>query len=1001
MHMKSPLFAIVALALWTHCAIAPDGLRATPDGEGPMVVVDWDAKPLPELPFPNDLATRADPSSITGLRVNISEEATTELERKARRKINEMVGFGIYAPITIAFDAPLDLDNILLRHQDDFNFSDDAFVIIDVNPDSPDFLKPVDLDIGHGRFPEDVADSTEYFPNDIHADMPSLLFDTTDEDLNDNGVLDPGEDIDNDGDLDIPNVHPVGGDPREDLLTWYERITNTLIIRPQVPLREQNTYAVVLTNRLTDESEQPVRSPWEWVHHTRQTEALRPIEGALPDLDLTMDDVAFAWTFTTGRVTGDLVDIRRSLDGEGPWAFLPEDFPPGIHSAEQMHDNLSLGDTYSLPVNTLVGIIAATGLVDQSTVGALTAGYSHGRGMVGGQFSSPDFMADRDDGGRDHVDEWWQVDPIAGTVSAESQDITFTCVIPKETEEHKAPFPVAIYGHGYGSNRLEGFLFGWAFVRSGMAACSIDFPAHGISLGGEDREEITSVLEALGLLGLMDHLEKGRVSDTNNDGTGDSGSHQWTADAFHTRDQVRQAVVDWMWFVRSLQQCGQGTMTMGGQEVVSCDWDQDGVPDIGGPDVDYMMAGGSLGGIVNGVAAAVMPEVSAHAPIVAGGGLMDISTRAPTGGAVEAMHGKVMSPMILGRPQEDGSLRVTQYVNNYTKMRELRIGTLDSVPNGGHVMVTNLANDEVRRGWIPDDGTFRISIPCDALDYFEKRVATGMPDTGPEEGVIYSVENNAGLGDPLLIEVYDAHGQLVSRMDTFEVDGIHEGVTYPAGSPLVAAAAGLGRIRAASGTRRLMMMVAMVIEPGDPISYAPHYMLEPFEELGGQPTNVMLVPTPGDMVVSINSEISLARAAGFIERKEVDERYGMTVDQWLIDTQVVRGLEENGPWINDAGEPVLFDADDLDNGINIYGEPSDAPLRVTIETSAGVSGMRIPYVDHNGSHGFSTPDASLAFDINTFSLNQLGRYQQTRGTEINDDPCMATDDCDWIPEEAN
>ena len=949
------------------CSDGADGLKRTPTGEGPVVIVDWDAKPLPEVPFPTDLATRADPFSPTGLRVNISEEASTELERKARRKINELSGFGIYAPITVSFDAALDLDNIVARHPDDGDFSDDAFLVIDVTPGSPTYLQPADLDVGHGRFPQDVANSRAYFPNDPHAEMPSLLFDTTYEDLNGNGVLDPGEDIDNDGDLDVSNVYPEGGDPREDLLTWYERVSNTLILRPVVPLREETTYAVVLTERLTDAAGEPIRSPWDWVNHTRQTETLQPLAEALPNHGLTIDDIGFAWTFTTGRVTGDLVDIRRSLDGEGPWSFLPEEYPPEIHTAEEMHDSATLGDPYSLPVNTLVGIIAAAGLVDADVVGALQAGYSYGRGMVGGQFTSPNLLADRDDGGRDSVDEWWQVDPIAKTVSAQHQDITFTCVIPKETEEHKAPFPVAIYGHGYGSNRLEGFLFGWAFVRQGMASCAIDFPGHGIALGERDREEITSILETLGLMGLMNHLEKGRTSDTNNDGNGDSGSHQWTADAFHTRDQVRQAVVDWMWFVRALQNCGTGTMDRDGQEVVSCDWDQDGTPDIGGPDAEIMLAGGSLGGIVNGVAAAVMPEVRANAPIVAGGGLMDISTRAPTGGAVEAMHGKVMSPFILGYAQEDGRLRITQMVNNFMKMNELEITTLPEIPQGGSVVVTNLANGEVRRGMIRSDGNFRISIPADALDYFEKRVATGMPDTGPEEGVVYSVPDNEGIGDPLRIDVYNHKNQKVATIDRFDVDGTHEGVTFPAGSPLVAASAGLGRIRAASGTRRLMMMVAMVIEPGDPISYAPHYIQEPFIELGGQTANVLLVPTPGDMVVSVNSEISLARAAGFIERKEIDERYGMTVDQWLIDTQVVRGLEEYGPWTNADGEPVLFDPDDLDNGINVYGEPSDAPLRVTIPTDAGESGMRIPYVNPRGSHGFATPDSSRP-SISTCSL---------------------------------
>ena len=32
-------------------------------------------------------------------------------------------------------------------------------------------------------------------------------------------------------------------------MTWYERETNTLIIRPVVPLREETRYAVVLTER--------------------------------------------------------------------------------------------------------------------------------------------------------------------------------------------------------------------------------------------------------------------------------------------------------------------------------------------------------------------------------------------------------------------------------------------------------------------------------------------------------------------------------------------------------------------------------------------------------------------------------------------------------------------------------------------------------------------------------------------------------------------------------
>ena len=227
MHRLPILLAAAALLL-PACG-GNQGLRATPDGSGPRILIDWDAEPLPELPFPNDLATRPDPTSPTGLRLNFSQEAATEVERKARRKVNELTGFGIFAPLSVRFEAPLDLDNIAQRHADDYDTTDDALFIIDITPGSPTYGQPVELDIGHGRFPGDLFGPEAYFPNEPRDWTPSLLYELAEEDLNGNGVLDPGEDTDYDGVLDHPNVYPEGGDPRIDLLTWYERETDTLI----------------------------------------------------------------------------------------------------------------------------------------------------------------------------------------------------------------------------------------------------------------------------------------------------------------------------------------------------------------------------------------------------------------------------------------------------------------------------------------------------------------------------------------------------------------------------------------------------------------------------------------------------------------------------------------------------------------------------------------------------------------------------------------------------
>ncbi|MBN1769994.1 MAG: hypothetical protein JXB32_01940, partial [Deltaproteobacteria bacterium] len=78
----------------------------TPDrqeGNGPVVKWDLFAKPLPEVPLPNDAATRPDPNSPTGRRVNASRIALTEMEVSARTKIDGLDGWGVYSPVSLGF----------------------------------------------------------------------------------------------------------------------------------------------------------------------------------------------------------------------------------------------------------------------------------------------------------------------------------------------------------------------------------------------------------------------------------------------------------------------------------------------------------------------------------------------------------------------------------------------------------------------------------------------------------------------------------------------------------------------------------------------------------------------------------------------------------------------------------------------------------------------------------------------------------------------------------
>ena len=108
---------LVTLAVLVGCAPAAEGLRRTPDGDGPVITIDWDAHPLPELPYPNDLSTIADPTSPTGLRLNVPTETLTEYEHETRMKLNTLTGFGVYQPITVGFRCPATSRN------DDSSFS--------------------------------------------------------------------------------------------------------------------------------------------------------------------------------------------------------------------------------------------------------------------------------------------------------------------------------------------------------------------------------------------------------------------------------------------------------------------------------------------------------------------------------------------------------------------------------------------------------------------------------------------------------------------------------------------------------------------------------------------------------------------------------------------------------------------------------------------------------------------------------------------------------------
>ncbi len=1110
------------LAAAFTAAVAGCGPAAGVLGPGPQdggVAVRWDllAQPLPEIPMPNDVATRLDPTSPTGRRVNISMLAPTALERDLRAKAGNLAGFGIFMPITIPFDGPIDVGEVLARQRDNEDPSDDVLYLVDIDPHSPHFGERVPLDVGAGYFPVVHEEPDKYFDNDPMADVMNILYPTYQEDTNCNGALDPGEDLDGDGVLDRPNTYGLeweedancngvldpgedfdcdgvldhnpdlfGGvhedwncngvlDPGEDLdcdgqldvntgliepaagdtngnfviddgeqwdcaatlaplheelrarrdaaltdhlVTFFEYQTNTLIARPILPLRQYTRYAVVVTRRLLGADGRPVRSPWPDRAPASQAAALAPLPLVLSHLGLSLDDVAFTWVFTTGQATEDLEAIRRGLYGHGPLARLGSEF--GLDSLElaRLQDDPGAKNPYIATHDQVAAPLDLLGTATGEFGSIIDFDYvSH---VVVGSFDSPNFLVDRDGLATEDYpqddDEIFDVDPRTGRATYGHTRVTFWCFIPKEIPGvQEQPFPVQMYGHGYTSSKFELIAMVGRMARFGIASCAIDAFGHGLrwirqrTMDGPNGpipvvDFAKNLLEPYGVASFVDAIIDGRDRDLNNDGVPDSGGDFWTFDTFHTRDIVRQSVVDWMEFIRLLRSFdGEQLMAADtdgdGQPNLAGDFDGDGVPDLGGPSAHYSAWGESLGGILSGILAGIEPALDAAAPTAGGAGLLDVAVRSRQGGVPEAVFMPMLGPFVVGDPAADGKGVDLRFLLSDVNRRDSRVfATGVDVRPGDRVVLRNLRSGEYHQVWVPASRRFRVAVAADALTATEKRHLLGLdtpatanpgavPDgsgertpptradatTTPRANVPagpVAVGDPRTFGDPLVVEVYRPGASEPSVVvDSFAQDVEWQGALYPEGTPLVALQKGFGFTRNTPDFRRFIGIASMILQSGDPVAYAPHFWREPLPTTdyddASPGSNVLVIPTVGDQNVPVNTGIEMAIAAGIVPIESPDPRYGKSAGRLIVDTYTNEGVERlwryevdvdqdtDGDCVPD-GAPVkrmgLFDIDDLDEGLSEFHAPSpDEPLRATVRSADGKAPATTPECSPDGA----------------------------------------------------
>ena len=1008
------LTSLAAIAATASCTMdrAPGGLRRTPAGPGATVRFDLSHRPLPDIPLPNDTATWPDPTSRTGLRINASLVAPTNIEAQARARFSELEGWGTFAPISVSFDIPregpyakdyegyegaaLDLENVIQRHQgDDYEFNDDAVYLVNLTTGVP-----LVIDVGAGNFDYTLKRLDKYWPNDTRVTERNLLFETIDESRR--GEITPAQflpehDTDFDGVLDRANLDQQDACPGPDpvcdsvghdlyespdclvlrrardrcvadhLMYWYERETDTLILRPLLPMDEMTRYAVVITDRTVDGAGNAVKSPFDFIYHASMEGGARRVMEILNDTNVRnyygdlhgtgLDHVAFTWTFTTQPTVDDMKRLRDGLYGRGPFARWEQEFPaqfelqravgltPGLTegntdvagwetSTEGVDANCpaqvnSPNNLYIIKYDELRSkmrqlVVEGFGVNDGPAVEALLRSFEHVDSMVIGTFRSPFLL----EGGAKSTDPnaAFHVNYQTGEGEVTEDIVPFWLIIPKETAQFKKPFNVNIYGHGYTGFFAEQLLYAGNMAEHGLATIGINAMGHGVVFD-TGTASLAKTLFGSGCVGpFYDALTTVRARDLNRDGIGDSGGDFWSSYLFHTRDGVRQSVLDHIQLVRILRSFGSGGRMMcrteqklingmpdmpdpttgwdkpatqecdfngDGKPELAGDFDGDGVVEVGGVSATYGTWGESLGGILSAIHGAVDAHVTAAVPGSGGGGLTDIGVRSFQGGVIEAVLLRMWGPLLVSVPaserpvcgatsKEDDhctvcaaeEVTVRWVVPDLNGTGEVEIACLSPGQIADTtVLVQNLSNGELRCASVDDELRFRIGLPSSIGDEVDVSFLAGKHQVESYGSCRPLLAPGATSILPQLSITTWGKGRFGDgATNAVETDTCtspsctsFQGIFYGEGTALTAPAEGFGQIRQTPALRRFLQLAQAALEPGDPISFAPFYSIKPMTD----PYDAVIAPhalltlnTIGDMNVPLNAGIAFARASG-------------------------------------------------------------------------------------------------------------------------------------------
>ncbi|HEY2369555.1 MAG TPA: hypothetical protein VGH87_24320, partial [Polyangiaceae bacterium] len=452
----------------------------------------------------------------------------------------------------------------------------------------------------------------------------------------------------------------------------------------------------------------------------------------------------------------------------------------------------------------------------------------------------------------------------------------FWITVPKAQPQKNfvEPFPTVVWGHGTTVNDAEIIIRAGYFAKQGLAMFGFDGPGHGLALDGGTKLLLQGLLFSACLVPWSIGLEAGRAHDLDGDGIPDPGGLLWTAHIFHSRDNIRQTVLDGMQGARVLKtfdgRMGDQDYDDDGKNDMLGDFDLDGTPDVGGSAPLYV-SGDSYGGIYAMIHGAIDPNIVAGASISGGGGLTDIASR--SFGVVDSVIEQLLTPLVIAVPASQRSASTTDssgnatlcapdqmsvrfVVNDLTRSREIEIACLskNELSPGMTVLVRDARNQEVRCARTLAGGNFRVPIPASAGDDLQVQIFDA-----PDVVDSYKTCNVAASAPPgRTITTWEQRavafrsiGDSTNSCSSGTACQQYRDTFYPVGSPLVAPQSGLGLTRQTPDLRKLLQLTQAAIDSSDPVSFAPMYMLAP--ESGVAPKPFLVGNTVADGFVVVGS----------------------------------------------------------------------------------------------------------------------------------------------------